>query len=596
MGRSGSVRDGSHAEVPHPQGVRDLKRERAELARKLFEDKALGAERRQTLGALVTTRLAEHYDEIAWDVPGIALAAVGSLGRGESGPHSDLDLVLLHDGTSAAKARVGDIANALWYPLWDAGIQLDHSTRSLVECRQVADKDLAAAAGLIDLKPIAGDAQLAQQARSAILADWRSAARQRLPELLAASRARAERSGEVAYLLEPNIKDSRGGLRDLVSLAALAATWLTDRPRGAVDAAGEHLYDVRDAMHMVAGRATNVLGRHMADEVAELLGMADSDDLLASLAEAGRTVAYALDTTERGARRSLERSGVGSRAFLARRRKAAPRHVYVGQGLIDVDGELALAPDYQAEEDAILPLRAAAIAAQTGLTFTPSLLEAFARCPDLPVPWPQEARDHLNDLLRGSAHLVAVWEAIDLAGQAVRWLPEWAGVRNRPQRNPFHLFTVDRHMVEAVAIAGRGKRHVPGLDLVLVAAWLHDIGKRPGGADHSEAGARMIPAIMARIGAPEDFAADVELLVRHHLTLAELATTKDIEDPATIATLLDALQHRPELLEALRALTEADARAAGPKAWTAWRESLIESLTVRARAALQAGAAEQGRR
>ncbi|WP_084129874.1 HD domain-containing protein [Demequina sp. NBRC 110055] len=581
-----SAAEGSDAEVPHPSGVRDLKRLRADAAAQLTSDGVTGPERRRRLTALVKRALVAHWNEAAGPAEGIALGAVGSLGRGDAGPLSDLDLVLLHDGKTQSKDALAELAQRLWYPIWDAGLELDYSMRSLTECRQVASKDLAAAAGLLDIQPVAGDDTLVAQARAAIYQDWRAASRKRLPELLAASRARAERHGELAYLIEPHLKEARGGLRDYTSLSALSATWLTDRPHGVVDAAGEHLRDVRDALHLVAGRPVNVLGRHLADDVAAHLGYGDPDDLLASIADAGRTVAYALDQTERGARRSLERSGIGSVAWKARRLSKAPRHVSVAEGLIDVDGELALAPSADAKADPLLPLRAAATAATTGLPFTPGLLDAMQNAPDLPEPWPEAARTHLRDLLRGSHHLVAVWEALDLHGLAVRWVPEWAGVRNRPQRSPIHRYTVDRHMIETVVIAAKHRRDVPDQDLLFATAWVHDIGKRAGSTDHSIDGAALVPAIGARLGWSPQFTADVETLVRHHLLLSILSTTRDAEDPATVGELLDALGHREDLLVTLRALTEADSHAAGPKVWTTWRASLADTLTAKARAAL----------
>ncbi|NJQ04551.1 [protein-PII] uridylyltransferase [Streptomyces lonarensis] len=559
-----------------------------------------GAPRRAELARLTDAWLADLHAAAAPRADGAvtALVAVGGYGRGELSPRSDLDLLLLHEGTPSA--GLATLADRLWYPVWDLGIALDHSVRDITTTRETARDDLKVRMGLLDARHVAGDARLTERLRTAQLADWRSEAPARLPELQQLAAERTRRYGELPHLLEPDLKEARGGLRDVTALRAVAASWVADAPRAGLAEAQAALLDVRDALHLTTGRSTDRLAQEDQPQVADALGLLDPDALLRRVYEASRVISYAWDVTWREVARVLRPRGEAAAPGNHRNADSA-RHLRparggrgnapltdrrpLADGVVEHEGEAALARTARPERDPVLLLRAAAAAARNGLPIAlPALRRLAETAAPLPVPWPAEAREEFVTLLGTGPGCLPVWEAMTAVGLVTRLLPDWERVHCRPQRNPVHRWTVDRHLIETAVQAAALARTVHRPDLLLVASLLHDIGKGwPG--DHSVVGETIARDTALRIGFGTEDTAVIAALVRHHLLLVETATRRDLDDPATVRGVAEAVG-TVGTLDLLHALTTADALATGPAAWSRWRASLVADLVGRTRAAL----------
>ncbi|MFC9788009.1 [protein-PII] uridylyltransferase [Rhodococcus sp. NPDC127528] len=513
---------------------------------------------------------------------GFAIVAVGGLGRRELLPYSDLDLVLLHDDLEPE--IVAEVADRLWYPLWDAHIKLDHSVRTVPQAIQVASSDLTAALGLLEARHIAGDEELSNLLIGGVRRQWRTGIRSRFDELIEMTRARWSRSGEIAHRAEPDIKNGRGGLRDVQLLDALAIAQLTDAlpglgpdtPGGGLVFAHDRLLDVRTELHRVAGRARDQLRAQDADEIGAALRIGDRFDLARMLSDSARTVSYSVDVGLRTAANSLPRRG------LSRLRRMPVRRP-LDEGVVEHAGEVVLARDARPTKDPGLIMRVAAAAAQTGMPISASTLSRLSdSAPELREPWPSEALGDLLVLLGSGSRTTAVVEALDRTGLWGRLLPEWGAVRDLPPRDAVHTWTVDRHLVETAVQASAFTTRVSRPDLLVLGALLHDIGKGRGG-DHSAVGAELATQIGNRLGMWPSDVALLTAIVRHHLLLPSTATRRDLDDPATVQMVVDALGGDLVLLDLLAALAEADSLATGPGVWGDWKSSLLGELVRRCR-------------
>ena len=501
----------------------------------------------------------------------VALLAVGGYGRGELAPHSDLDLLLVHDcKPRKVPDEIEPLASALWYPLWDAGVKLGHAVRRVDEQLDLVDGDLDSATALLSARFLGGDEEIADEVTVRGRRLWESQRTSYLTALRARMMERQAESADVAYRLEPDLKNGHGGLRDVQTVWWAMASGLAviEQDLADLDTCYDTLLRARVALHLTTDRAGEVMRLEDQDAIAATGGWSDADVMMADVAVAGRTTAWLCDENWN---RAIERDPEADRA--------------IAPGVVLRNGEIELTEAADPRRDPTLALQAAVAAARSDCRIGRSTL---GRLRDEVEPWPGDwpvgARTELVALLLEGHCAIRVLEALDQHDLIARFLPEWEPVRSKPQRNAYHRFTVDRHLWEAAANAAGLAANVSRPDLLVVGALFHDLGKGYPG-DHTEVGIDLVRKIAPRLGYNRHDVETLVAMVEWHLLLPDVAMRRDLSDPATI-DLVAGLLNSVERLELLHALTEADSKATGPSAWGNWKKELVDELAARTRRAL----------
>jgi len=565
------------------------------------------------LSDAVDAALVEAFGEV--DESGaLALVALGSYARRELCPGSDIDVLLVHNlrGRGSADA-VRSTTEQLWYPLWDAGFVTGHGARTVKESIALADDDLDALTALLDVRVIAGERDLAEELERKVR-DLAARRRGRvLPVLADAADLRRQRPGAIAEMLEPDLKEGAGGLRDVQSFewagwalgapggcsTLLERDFLTADDLARVEAGRELLLDIRVALQRITNSRSDRLALQEQDAVAAQLGFASADALVHDLARAAREIGWIAGDVWSRIRDTLDRPGA----------KGAQVDQAVADGVWLRDGRVHIDADPDGSIPPLRTLEAACAAAESDVRFDRTSLTRL-RATGEPT-WDVWQRAGFVRLLRSGAHAVPVFEALDHEGVLARLLPEWEHVRSRPQRNAYHRYTVDRHLLEAVAQCARlldagdagfvrGRevdveavvaRACRRPELLLLSALLHDIAKGMPG-DHSEVGEATADRIVRRMGFDSEAREIVPWLVRNHLLMAEVATRRDLSDASVADNVAAACAGDAERLRLLYLLTIGDSKATGPAAWSPSKAALVRDLFVKAAAAIERGEAK----
>lgn len=548
------------------------------------------------------------------DADRLSLLAVGGYGRGVLAPFSDLDLLFLRPWKPTP--RIEQVTEFIHYVLWDLGWKIGSASRSLDETLTLAKRDMTVRTTLLEARVLAGDEALAESLLTRFRKKVKAAdARPFIAAKLAERDVRHQKAGAFRYSVEPNVKDGKGGLRDLNSLfwiaralapdsvlgAAALEGLLTPRDRRTFEEAFDFLWRVRCHLHLVAGRAEERLTFDRQPEVARRMGWQGRGDEPAVERFMRRYFQHARDVgaltravaAQLEARQQKKAMGL-SRLLPGRTKKLDTPGFLIDQGRLSVAGPGVFA------EDPTRLLTLFVAADDHDLDLHPDAFAAVRR--SLPLVTPSLRRDPVAsraflDVLAQGQRPYRVLSIMNETGLLGRFLPEWGRIVGQTQFNMYHAYTVDEHTLQAIGLINdiqRGKlrddhplasgivHRIDDFEALMLAMLLHDVGKG-GDRGQVEDGALAARRACERLGVDSRRIELVCWLVRHHLVLSDYAQKRDVSDPATVRAFAETVGDL-ERLRMLLVLTVADIRAVGPGVWNSWKGRLMRDLYERAEA------------
>ena len=557
----------------------------------------------------------------------LSMAATGGYGRATLAPFSDIDLLFLTD--AKASPRVERAVEFILYFLWDLGLKVGHATRSIPECLAAAKADVTIRTSMLDARCIAGDRALFADFQKAFRADCAADGPEDYIHAKQAERAaRHRRFGDTPFMVEPNVKEGRGGLRDLQTLYwvsryvfntfAMSELVGKDAPGGGIltetearacRRAWEYLWTVRFHLHYVAGRAEERLTFDFQPVIGARMGYTKHgrQDGVERFMRHYFLVVREVSRVTGVLEPALVRAALGPPA-IAKETDAA----LIEAGFVLADGKILFAPGRDPDKDPTSIFRILLFARDKGLELHPLALRMLIRSANLAADLrgnKTAAALFLNLLCGGednggdrSCDSARWLTLLNETGVLGRYLPDWRRIVGQMQFDTYHVFTVDVHTVQAIKVlntieAGDLVEIAPVASALIdqvqsrralyVALLLHDIAKGRGG-DHSELGAEIALHVGPALGLTAEETEMVSWLVLHHLLLSQTAFSRDIDDPKTILDLADTIQS-PERLRLLLILTVSDIRAVSPKVWNGWKATLLRELYARVAEVLEGG-------